>query len=139
MKKKFIGAIVLASLALWSVPLALASSPQMSAGAPKAAPTALDTQDHSCCPGVHSRFVRPLVVVPSPAEVPCEQHPCCVRTTPQNSAALPAARTTIRPGSDGVPVAIADQHRDGQSRAAAESTRNNLFQSYFSRSTVLRI
>ena len=138
MKKKFIAAVVLASLALWSVPLALASSPQMSA-AQKASPAAPAKHDHSCCPGVHSQFVRPLLAVPSPAEIPCEQHPCCVRPAPQNSAALPAAKTTIRPGSDGVPVAISDQHRDEQSRPVAESAGNKLFDCYFLRSTVLRI
>jgi hypothetical protein len=137
MKKKFIGALVLASLAMWSAPFALASSPQVAAK--KQATTAPAKHDHSCCPGVHSQFVRPLVVVPSPAEVPCDQHPCCVRPAPQNSAALPAAKTTIRPGSDGVPVTVADQPRDGVSPAVAESTGNKLFQSYFSRSTVLRI
>jgi hypothetical protein len=137
MKKKFIAAVVLASLTLWSVPLALASSPLVAAK--KQATTASAMHDHSCCPGVHSRFVRFLFVVPSPAEIPCEQHPCCVRPAPQNSAALPAAKTTIRPGSDGVSSAIADQHRDEQSRPVAESAGNNVFRSYLLRSTVLRI
>lgn len=137
MKKKFIAAVVLASLALWSAPLALASSPQMAAK--KQATTASAMHDHSCCPSLHSRLIRPLFIASSPAEKPCDQHPCCVRPAPQNTAALPAAKTTIRPGFDGVPLAIADQHRDEQSRPVAASAGNNPFQSYFLRSTILRI
>src|ERR1700722_17816802 len=137
MKKKLIAAVVLACLGLWSAPFALASSPAMAAQ--KTAPTAARMPEPSCCPGVHLQLVRPLVVVPPPAALPCEQHPCCVRPAPQNSAALPAAQTTIRPGTGGVPLVVADQHREGQSRTGTESTGSNLFQSYFSRSTVRRI
>jgi len=137
MKKRFIAAIVLASLALWSAP---ASAQQPSAmNAEKPARQAGSTHDHSCCPGIHSRFVPPLFVAPAPAAMPCgEQHPCCAQPAPQSSPALPAASTNLRPGSGGVAVTIAEQHRDSRNRTVAEAG-SNPFQSYSERSTVLRI
>jgi len=141
MKEKFIAAVVLASLALWSVPAAFASTLHPGSSiSEKPAEQIASGRDHSCCPGFHSRIVLPLFVTPAPAEMPCgDQHPCCAKPAPQNSPALPAAGPTVRPGSEGAPVAIADQYGDGRARIAAEATGRNPFQPYSVRSTVLRI
>jgi len=140
MKKRFIAAVVLASLALWSAPIAFASpmQPETSTAQKPVEPSS-STNVPDCCPGVHSRFVPPLAVIPSPAEVPCEQHPCCAKQAPQNSPALPAASARVRPRSEGVPVAIAEQHRDDRPGVTAEATGSNPFRLYSVRSTVLRI
>lgn len=139
MTKRFIAAAVLASLALWSVPASLASTQPGSSISEKPAEQIASAHDHSCCPGFHSRIVLPLFVAPAPAEMPCgEQHPCCAKQTPQNLPALPAASPTVRPGSEGAPMAIAEQYRDGRTRITAEAAGSNPFQPYSLRSTVLR-
>lgn len=141
MKKRFIAAIVLASLAEWSVPVAFASAPlSRSSTSEKSAQQTAATHDASCCPGVPSRFEPPVFVTAAPAEMPCgEQHPCCAKPAPPNSPGLPAPNSTVRRGSDGAPVTIADQHRDGRPRIAAGTSGSNPFQPYSVRSTVLRI
>jgi hypothetical protein len=140
MKKRFIAGVVLASLALWSVPVAFASLLQPASSVEqKPVEPSSSMHDHDCCPGVHSRLALPAAVIPYPAEVPCEQHPCCAKQAPQSQPALPAASTRVRPGSEGVPVVISEQHRDGRTRAAIEATCDNPFQLYSVRSTVLRI
>ena len=139
MKNRFTAAVVLASLALWSVPAALASSLQPATSvAEKPVEPASSTHGHDCCPGVHSRFVPPVLVTP-PAEVPCEQHPCCAKQAPQNSPALPVVSARLRPGSDGGPLTIEERHADGRSRVKPEATCTNPFRLYSVRSTVLRI
>jgi hypothetical protein len=139
MKKRFIAGAVLASLALWSVPVASASLLQpTSSVAQKPVKPASSTHGQDCCPGVHSRFVPPVLVMP-PVGVPCEQHPCCAKQLPQNSTALPVASARLRPGSDGVPVRIEQQHHDCRTRITTEATGNNPFRLYSVRSTVLRI
>jgi hypothetical protein len=140
MTKRLIAAVVLASLACWSIPVALASSVQISVMAQKsAAQPASGAHDHSCCPGIHSRFVPPLFVAPSPADVPCDRHPCCAKQAPQNPPALPAASRTLRPGSDGVPVTVAEHKLGIRTRSLAGITSSSPFQISSIRSTVLRI
>lgn len=140
MKKRFIAAVVLASLALGSAPIAFASPMQpQSSTVQKPVEPSSSMRNHDCCPGVHSRLVLPVAVIPSPAEVPCEQHPCCAKQAPQSQPALPAASTRVRPASEGVPVVMAEPHRDGPTHATIGATGNNPFQPYSVRSTVLRI
>jgi len=140
MKKRFIAAVVLASLTLWGVPAAFASTLQPGSSiSEKPAEQIASAHDHSCCPGFHSRIVLPPFVTPAPAEMPCgEQHPCCAKPAPQNSPALPSASPTVRPGSEGAPMAVAYQYRDGRTRIAAGAAGNNPFQQYSVQSTVLR-
>ena len=138
MGKRFIAVVVLAALALGTVPFGFASAARpVPATVEKSAESGSEARDHSCCPSVHSQFVLP-VVMPSPAEMPCEQHPCCAKQAPQHQPALPAARTTTRPGSEGVPVSVVhhDYHR---TNLVSEVTGNNPRESYSVRSTVLRI
>lgn len=141
MKKRFIAAVVLASVGLWSVPVALASPPQSrSSTEQKLAHPSSAGHDHSCCPGVTSRFVPPLFVAPAPASIPCgDEHPCCANPGPENPPSLPAATASARPGSEAVPAAIADRHHDGRAHMAAAVSGTNSFPSYSARSTVLRI
>jgi hypothetical protein len=141
MTKRLIAAVVLASLACWSVPVALASSAQIGSmmAQKSAAQPASSAHDHACCPGIHSRFVPPVFVMPPPADIPCDQHPCCAKQAPQNPPALPAASRTLRPGSDGAPVTVAEHKLGVRIRPLAEGTSNSPFQISFIRSTVLRI
>ena len=137
MRKRVIAVVVLVALALGTVPLAFSSSARpVPATVQKSAESGSEAQDHSCCPGIHSRFVVP-VVMPSPAEVPCEQHPCCAKQAPQHQPALPAVRTTTRPGSEGVPVTVVHHDYHG-TNSASEVIGKNPFEFYSVRSTVLR-
>src|SRR6266568_295718 len=136
MKKRFIAALVLTVLAVWSVPGALAAS--SSSMAQKSGQQAGE-QDHSCCPGVHSRFVPPLFVKPGPASMPCgEQHPCCAKQGPENPPSLPATTKLAAPGFGGVLTAIGDQHRDDAMPVGTHPSAMTLLRSYSARSTVLR-
>lgn len=142
MKKRFIAAVVLASVGLWSVPVALASPRQsrsLTVQKPEQQASA-GMHDHSRCPGVNSRLVPPLIVTPAPASIPCsDEHPCCAKQRPENPPSLPAAAASARPGSEAVPAAIADQHHDGRAHMAAAVSGTNSFPSCSARSTVLRI
>jgi hypothetical protein len=133
MKSRFIAALMLAMLALGSVPRAWAAS--SSATQAKSAAG----HDHSCCPKVHSRFVPPVFVKPGPASMPCgDQHPCCAKQGPENPPSLPATTRLAAPGSDGMVVAIADQLRDEATLVAMLASDKNPLRSYSARSTVLR-
>ena len=139
MKKRLNAALVLTALAGWSVQGALAAS-SSSIAEKSAQQAAVSEQDHSCCPGVHSRFVPPLFVKPGPASMPCgEQHPCCAKQGPENPPSLPATTKLAAPGFDGVLTAIADQDRDDATLVGTEASARNLLRSYSARSTVLRI
>ena len=141
MTKRLIAAVLLASLACWTVPVALASSAQTGSmmAQKSAAKPASSAPDHACCPGIHSRLVPPVFVMPSPAEIPCDQHPCCAKQAPQDPPALPAASRTLRPGSDGAPVKVAEHELGVRTRTLAEVTNSSPFQISSIRSTVLRI
>lgn len=146
MKKKFIAAVVLASLAFWCVPEALAAtwhsgSSDLGSSVPErsARPVASSAHDHSCCPGVRSHFASLLFVMPTPAAMPCsDQHPCCAKQGRDTPPALPSANRTER-RSLGALVAIVDLTHNGRTRTATKALVSNPFQSYAVRSTVLRI
>lgn len=139
MKKRFIAAIVLATLAVGVAPLGFAAeSRQTAATAQKRTEPGSAMQDHSCCPGIHSQHLLP-VVMPSPAEVPCEQHPCCAKQAPQHESALPATNTTMRRGSERVIAAFVERQCDDRDTAVAEPVGGIPLKLKFVRSTVLRI
>ena len=68
MRKRVIAAVVLASLAYFSVPASFASAKRSASlnsnGQRQPSPTA--AQHHSCCPGFHSPFVEQLFVELAP-------------------------------------------------------------------------
>ena len=137
MKTKFIAALVLVGLCYWSVPVASAMQPKASTAEQPARHRAARMHDHSCCPGVHAEFVPPIFVNPTPAEIPCDQHPCCVKQGPENSAAVSAATTIPRPEVEGLVSAIPDAAKS--IRAATKASGNDSYPSYSARTTVLRI
>src|SRR6266567_1311464 len=127
MKNRFIAALMLACLAMWSVPGAVAASSSSTAqksGQP------VSERNHSCCPSVHSRFVPPLFVKPGPASMPCgEQHPCCARQGPENLPSLPATTRLAGRGSDGVLTTIADHRRDDAMLVGIQASVRKLIRS----------
>jgi len=133
MKKRLIAALVLASLPFWSVPAAMAITQHSSPAHSHAA----RMHDHSCCPGAHSRLM-PVLVNSEPAEVPCNQHPCCVKQRPENSATLPAAISIQRPDANGTQMTVSDRSIEGHN-GVSETSRIDSRQTYSARSTVLRI
>lgn len=141
MKSRIIAACLLASVLSWSVPTAMAGTSQTVTGPPQAQSpaSASGEHDHSCCPGLHERIAPALLVMPAPADVPCEQHPCCAKQAPGNPSALPEATQISRPGLDGLRTAATDQTGAGSSGIAAKASGQDFFQSYSARSTVLRI
>jgi hypothetical protein len=142
MKNRLIAAVVVALLSWQSVGAVVASPlrPGISTTGTAANQTPSRVHGHSCCPHIQIRFAPPLFVMPAPAAMPCgEQHPCCARQGHENPQSLPAASTSSRPDGNGVSIPIADQRRDNRTRTAAEVEGSNPFQSYCTRSTVLRI
>lgn len=142
MRKRFIAAVVLASLTYWSVPASFASA--KSSAFPNShrpvPPPPSEAQHHSCCPGFHSPFVEQLVeeLLPVP-EMPCgERHPCCARQAPQNPPALTAASRVERPRSQSK-VAVAAFKVSCGKNISAETSDAFPFPSYLVKSTVLRI
>jgi hypothetical protein len=140
MKHRFIAALLLASLALSSVPVSLASS--LAAGSSTAVkpaePSSSNPHDHSCCPGVHSTFVPPVYVKLAPADLPCDEHPCCVKPGPENPPSLPAATRLARPDLQGTLATLPDHLTNTLNRVTSE-TSSNFIPTYSVRSTVLRI
>lgn len=141
MKKRCIAALVVVALAWWSVPVALASPTQAHPFASpepdqRAAPKA---HDHSCCPGLHSLFATLALVRVAPAAMPCgDQHPCCTKQGPDNLPSLPAATRVVRPDSHDLAATLREDKHYVRN-CIDEKPSIDLFQSYFERSTVLRI
>ena len=145
MRHRFIAALLLASLALSSVPVSLASSlatGSSTLGSSTAVkppePLPSKAHDHSCCPGVHSTLVPPVFVKLAPADLPCDEHPCCATPGPENSPSLPAATRLARPDLQGILATLPDHLRNTLNRVTSE-TSSNFFPTYSVRSTVLRI
>ncbi len=140
MKKKIIGALVLASLSWWSVPTAFAafSTSNRARSAPSSAKS--KAHDHDCCPGVHPRPDSPLFVAITPPAMPCgDEHPCCAKPTPDNSFSLPAVNRITRPGPETIAVTIADKDAHSRRGINPQSSRTDFSPPYFVRSTVLRV
>jgi hypothetical protein len=137
-RQRFIAALVLASLSCWSIPFALASSPQ--ADSSSRSQKQKHAADHACCPHLSSRSLPELFVNLAPGRMPCgSEHPCCVKQAPSESPALPATIRIPLPGADQLTVAILDDSSRNRTRSMAEFSENTPFPSYFERSTVLRI
>lgn len=140
MKHRFIAALLLASLALSSVPVALASSlttgPSTAVKPAERSPS--KAHDHSCCPGVHATLVPPVFVKLAPADLPCDEHPCCAKPGPANPPSLPAATRLARPDLQGILATLPGHPSNTLNRFTSE-TSSNFFPSYSARSTVLRI
>jgi len=140
MRKKVIAALVLASLAVWSVPVSFASakrSAPLNYNGRQPSPAA--AQHHSCCPGFHSPFVEQLFAELAPVpEMPCgDQHPCCARQVPENPPALTAASRVERPGSQSDFVSVTNPNASRGGAIAVETS--GFFPPHFARSIVLRI
>ena len=134
MRKRVLAALVLASVACWNVPLAMAhTSPAKDSPSPA-------VHDHSCCPGSHARLALPvLITTPAPMNMPCgENHPCCMKQAPSGNAALPALNRISRPDWSRESV---EGNAASVSRRTmpAENTERAAFDLYLLRSTVLRI
>lgn len=60
-------------------------------------------------------------------------------TSATKSAGAACRERSVRPGSEGVPVVMAEPHRDDRARATIAATGNNPFLPYSGRSTFLRV
>lgn len=136
MRKRLIAAWLLATLACWNVPVALAMP-----GAPqKARQQASEAQDHSCCPRFHMQLAAPLFVVIPPAQMPCDdQHPCCAKQGPENPPALTTVTRVERPKAHVVVASTTSQKPQTDAGVVERSFAAKFLPSYSVRSTVLRI
>jgi hypothetical protein len=141
MKKRIIGALVLASLSWWSVPTAFASVFLIHSAAIKKAASspASKAHNHDCCPGLHLRLEAPLFVALTPPAMPCgDEHPCCAKHAPDHSFSLPAVNRMTRPGPDSFATGVA-QNDAARSGVTSPSSGRDVALTFFARSTVLRI
>jgi hypothetical protein len=147
MKKRLIAAVVLASLACWSVPGALAAASdafsrtvQTPAQPSSSSSNSSGTHDHSCCHGARPKFVVPLFVSLTPVQMPCgDQHPCCAKHGSENSPALTASTRIERPRLESSLASVTKQFPKAGTGVATEIRGNNFLPSYAIRSSVLRI
>ncbi len=140
MKNRVIAVFILASLVCWSVPGAMAASSRTPISQEQTQHTGagMQMQDHACCPGVHLRIVPGPLVTPTPAEMPCEQHPCCAKQAPGTQPPLPASTRMSRPDLDGVHTTAAERGLNGQTGIATKFS-NSTPRDSSALSTVLRI
>src|SRR3954451_20355540 len=138
MKNRFISVVVLASLSCWSFPTASAvvSQPRSQSMQEPRQTSAHESHDHSCCPDIH--LYRSRLFELTPASSPCEQHPCCVKQMPENTASGSPVTRIPRPDSKGGHEAVTNQSGDDRMHGAG-SFANRALQSYPTFSAVLRI
>ena len=137
MAKRFIAAVVLASLSGWSLPVSLAAALQMHAQM-VARHLASQKHDHSCCPRMGTVFAASLLEATE--AMPCSgEAPCCAKSGPENPLSLPASTRTSRTGTHGPAVNIVERASEGCAACADEFSSSDPFQFHSVRSTVLRI
>lgn len=140
MKNRLIAAVMLASLACWSVPGAFASATTSRTAARIAQNSSSNRPGHSCCPEVHSKFVPPMFAAFTPLEPPCgDRHPCCARRGPENPAAIPATTRIERSDSQIGTWIATDSESCMRTVSAPLGVDSDAILSQARRSTVLRI
>ena len=138
MRQKLIAAVVIAFLACWSVPPGWTMShPASDLQNDKTSASA--AHRHSCCPTVSKAFFTLSFVDSVPASLPCnDNHPCCLRQSPDRPLSLPGSTKISGPDWNTLDSVRADAARSEGSPADNPVSRGNLQHQSFP-STVLRI
>jgi hypothetical protein len=93
-RRKLFAAIVMLSFSVGpALPARTSDSgPQpASKGSAHASQPPHPTQDHSCCPRVHTALAPPIALEVPPESVPCRERPCCMSQGTDAPAGLPTA------------------------------------------------